>query len=102
MLFRIRLIVTFIFKDYWFERQGGFFYSHFLLAKDNTGLNLKIYFYDGKTEAFFFKIEDYIREDRDYLFANDDYHERKSNNFFVFYTYFIFFRLFNSFFITAE
>lgn len=103
MLFRLRIFLNFIFRDHWFERRAGFFYSHFLLTKDYSGISLGIFFYDGKTEAFFYVIEDYIKEDRTFLYQNLDYknyHTKKSDTFFLFYLFFIFFRLFNHFYIT--
>lgn len=105
MLFRLRLFLHFIFKQRWFEGKGGFFYSHFLLTKDYNSLALRVFFYDGKTEQFFHRIEDYVRDDRMHFLVNSNpgnWHERKTETFFTFYIFFIFFRLFHEFYIVMQ
>lgn len=100
MLFRLRLLLPFIFHQYWFERKAAFLCSHFEFTKDHNGLLLKVFFYDGKTEDFFHEIGSYIREDRIYHYQNLthwNWHERKSRSFFLFYVFFVFFRLFHPF-----
>ena len=100
MLFRLRLLLPFIFHQFWFERKGAFFCSHFEFTKDYNGLLLKVFFYDGRTEDFFHEIGNYIREDKRDHFQNLthlNWHERKSRTFFIFYVFFVFFRLFHPF-----
>lgn len=100
MLFRLRLLLPFIFHRYWFERKGAFLCSHFIFTKDYNGLLLKIFFYDGRTEDFYHQIANYIREDRIDHFRNitpKTWHQRKSRTFFLFYVFFVFFRLFHYF-----
>jgi len=101
----MRMFLHMLFKGQWFEKDGGFFYSHFLLTKDYNSLLLRVYFYDGKTETFFYTLADYVREDKNYLFQTLNYknwNERKSEAFFSFYVFFIFFKLFHQFFLVLQ
>lgn len=105
MLFRLRLLLPLIFHQYWFERKGAFFCSHFEFTKDYNGLLLKLFFYDGRTEDFFHDIANYIREDKRDHFQNltpQNWHQRKSRSFFIFYVFFVFFRLFHPFYPTLQ